>query len=239
VTLTSRFLVCAFAESAAIPAAVHADIYRYVDENGTVHFTNIPNDTRFKLYTTTRKYPDAVTNLLTSRVVRSQNGDHEAFESLIKDYQRMIHSLCFRMTGSAADAEDLAQETFLQAFQHLAGFRAESRFSSWLYRIAMNQCLNWRKHQSRQDQLYKQWSDQPREAASPDHPNSQLIQDALTKLHPKQRAAVLLTTYDGLSHAEAAQVLGCSETTVSWRLFAARGKLKRWLKDVKSSGPSQ
>src|SRR6478672_5846319 len=71
----------------------------------------------------------------TSRMVRSQNGDHAAFESLIKDYQRMIHSLCFRMTGSLADAEDLAQETFIQAYQHLGGFRAESRFSSWLYRI--------------------------------------------------------------------------------------------------------
>jgi RNA polymerase sigma-70 factor (ECF subfamily) len=175
----------------------------------------------------------------TSRVVRSQNGDHEAFESLIKDYQRMIHSLCFRMTGSLADAEDLAQETFIHAHQHLASFRAEARFSSWLYRIAMNQCLNWRKRQSRQNQLHTEWSQQPQDAGAPGHPSSQLIQDALMKLDPKQRAAILLTTYDGLSHAEAAQVLGCSETTVSWRLFAARGKLKRWLKDVKSSRPSQ
>jgi RNA polymerase sigma-70 factor (ECF subfamily) len=175
----------------------------------------------------------------TSRVVRSQNGDHAAFESLIKDYQRMIHSLCFRMTGSLADAEDLAQETFIQAYQHLAGFRAESRFSSWLYRIAMNQCLNWRKRQSRQDQLHKEWSEQPQDSAAAKDPNSQLIQDALLKLHPKQRAAILLTTYDGLSHAEAAQVLGCSETTVSWRVFAARGKLKRWLKGVKPCGNSE
>ena len=169
----------------------------------------------------------------TSRVVRSQNGDHDAFESLIKDYQRMIHSLCFRMTGSEADAEDLAQETFIQAYQHLAGFRAESRFSSWLYRIAMNQCLNWRKRQTRQDRLHKDWSEQPPDPPAGDSVLSQPVQDALMKLHPKQRAAILLTTYDGLSHAEAAQVLGCSETTVSWRLFAARGKLKRWLKDVK------
>jgi hypothetical protein len=70
-TLTSRFLVCAFAAGAVIPAAAQADIYRYVDENGTVHFTNVPNDNRFRLYTTTRKNPDAVTNLIASRDVRS------------------------------------------------------------------------------------------------------------------------------------------------------------------------
>jgi RNA polymerase sigma-70 factor (ECF subfamily) len=173
-----------------------------------------------------------------ARVIRSQKGDHEAFESLIEDYQRMIHSLCYRMTGSMADAEDLAQETFIQAFQHLAGFRAESRFSSWLYRIAMNQCLNWRKRRSRQDQLHKQWSEQTQDTDAGDSPTAQPIQDALMKLHPKQRAAILLTTYDGLSHAEAAKVLSCSETTVSWRLFAARGKLKRWLKEIKPAGKS-
>jgi len=59
------------------------------------------------------------------------------------------------------------------------------------------------------------------------------VQEALLKLHPKQRAAVVLTIYDGLSHGEAARVLGCSEATVSWRVFAARAKLKGWLEDLK------
>src|SRR5664279_4543843 len=70
------------------------------------------------------------------RIVQSQNGDQGAFEALIREHQRMIHSLCYRMSGSLADAEDLAQETFIHAYQHLDGFRAEARFSSWLYRIA-------------------------------------------------------------------------------------------------------
>jgi len=173
------------------------------------------------------------------RVLRSRNGDHEAFETLIRDYQRMIHSLCYRMTGSLADAEDLAQETFIHAYQHLAGFRAESRFSSWLYRIAMNQCLNWRKRKARQDQLHKDWSEQPRDMSGSAAPVAQTIQDALMKLHPKQRAAIILTTYDGLSHAEAAQALGCSEATISWRLFAARGKLRRWLKGIRPTEATQ
>jgi RNA polymerase sigma-70 factor (ECF subfamily) len=165
------------------------------------------------------------------RIVESQNGDQGAFEALIKDHQRMIHSLCYRMSGSQADAEDLAQETFIHAYQHLDGFRAEARFSSWLYRIAVNQCLNWQKRRQRLEQLHKLWSEQDREPSSADAGQAQRIQEAVLKLPPKQRAALILTAYDGLTHAEAAAALGCSETTVSWRLFAARTKLKSLLKD--------
>jgi RNA polymerase sigma-70 factor (ECF subfamily) len=173
------------------------------------------------------------------RIVESQNGDHGAFEALIRDHQRMIHSLCYRMSGSLADAEDLAQETFIHAYQHLDGFRSEARFSSWLYRIAVNQCLNWQKRRQRLDQLHQEWGEQDREPSATDAGRSQQIQQALMKLPPKQRAAVILTTYDGLTHAEAAAMLGCSETTVSWRLFAARGKLKRLLKDHIKPGATQ
>jgi RNA polymerase sigma-70 factor (ECF subfamily) len=162
-------------------------------------------------------------------VCKSQQGDHEAFEALIKRYQHMIHALTFRMTGSMADAEDVAQETFIQAFRQLGGYRAEARFSSWLYRIAMNLCLNFRARQQRREKLHADWSEHKETGAGTEDKRTRLVQEALMKLNPKQRAAVVLTTYDGLSHAEAARVLGCSETTVSWRLFAARNKLKRLL----------
>ena len=90
---------------------------------------------------------------------------------------------------------------------------------------------SWQKRRQRLDQLHKEWSEQDREPSGADTGRAQQIQEALLKLPPKQRAAVILTIYDGLTHAEAAAALGCSETTVSWRLFAARGKLKRLLKD--------
>ena len=173
----------------------------------------------------------AATDEAQRRIVQSQNGDHGAFEELIREHQRMIHSLCYRMSGSVADAEDLAQETFIQAYQHLDGFRAEARFSSWLYRIALNLCLNWQKRNQRREQLHKEWAQQDREQSAEDGGRAQQIQEALMKLPPKQRAAVVLTIYDGLTHAEAAAALGCSETTVSWRVFAARSKLKRLLKE--------
>jgi RNA polymerase sigma-70 factor, ECF subfamily len=165
-------------------------------------------------------------------IEQSRQGDHEAFAMLIKGYQRMIHSLAYRMTGSLADAEDLAQEAFIQAYQQLDRFRGDARFSSWLYRIAVNRCLNWKKREARRERLHTAWSSSRESFAAttePD-PRSQRVSQALLRLPAKQRAAIVLTVYDGMNHAEAARVLGCSETTISWRIFAARKQLKRWLK---------
>lgn len=173
-------------------------------------------------------------------IERSLQGDHEAFESLVRRYQKMIYALAYRMSGSAADAEDLTQEVFIQSHEDLAGFRADAKFSSWLYRIAVNHCLNWRKRSTRREQVHHDWhADHANNSEADSAANSALAQqvnEALQKLHPKQRAAIVLTTYDGLNHAEAARVLGCSETTVSWRIFAARNKLKRLLKQVHTGG---
>ena len=178
-----------------------------------------------------RRMADADADL----VVQTQKGSPAAFEELVRQHQRMIHSLTYRMTGSLADAEDLAQETFLHAYRHIGSYRGTSKFSTWLYRIAVNTCLNWRQSEARRSQLHASCA----EEMSVRHSNGEIpagqngacqqVQSALLKLPAKQRAAIVLTTYDGLNHAEAAQVLGCSETTVSWRVFAARRKLKRWL----------
>jgi RNA polymerase sigma-70 factor, ECF subfamily len=169
-------------------------------------------------------------------VRRSQQGDPDAFGALVERYQRMVHALTYRMTGSMADAEDLAQETFLRAFRRLETFRGESKFSSWLCRIAVNACLNWAQRERRRDEVHRHWAQD--EAVFADGgaaptdggaTNPQRVTAALLRLPAPQRAAVVLTACDGLSHAEAARALGCAETTVSWRLFVARRKLKRWL----------
>src|SRR6478672_3471259 len=168
-------------------------------------------------------------------IEKSRQGDHEAFEALIRNYQKMIHSLTYRMTGSMVDAEDLAQEAFIQAYQQLDKFRQESKFSAWLYRIAVNLCLNWRNRDARRQKAHREWSGSVIHETGeidPDAQWAQRVQDALLKLDPKQRAAVVLTVYDGLNHGEAAQALGCSETTISWRVFAARKKLKKWLMEI-------
>src|SRR5438552_658542 len=124
---------------------------------------------------------------------QSRDGHHEAFASLIARYQRMVHSLTFRMTGSLADAEDLSQEAFIQAFRRLASFRGEARFSSWLYQIAMNLCLNWRKSRSRRERTHEDWAKHEQlfggecAAMSPaEEENTRRVQAALLKLNPKQ-----------------------------------------------------
>jgi RNA polymerase sigma-70 factor (ECF subfamily) len=168
-------------------------------------------------------------------VMRTRQGDPAAFEALIRQHQRMIYSLTYRMTGSAADAEDLTQETFLRAWRQIGSYRAAAKFSTWLYRIAINACLNWRERETLRVEVQAGWAETngaPElggQSVPARNEAGRGVHDALLKLPAKQRAAVMLVFYDGLNHAEAAEVLGCSETTVSWRLFIARKKLRRWL----------
>ena len=86
------------------------------------------------------------------------------------------------------------------------------------------------------DAVYNEWQGRLAQNEEGKDERDERINEALRMLHAKQRAAIVLTVYDGLSHAEAARVLGCSETTVSWRVFAARAKLKRLLNGVKTGG---
>ena len=167
-------------------------------------------------------------------------GDEAAFAALIKEHQRMIHALTFRMTGSPETAEGLAQETFLRAYQQLDRFRGEARFSTWLCRIAMNACLNWRQREGRRSKVHERWADETLPAGrmhvaeESSDGLSASIQAALDQLPSKQQAALVLTVHEGLNHAEAARVLGCSETTISWRVFTARRKLRRLLQPLSS-----
>jgi RNA polymerase sigma-70 factor (ECF subfamily) len=168
-------------------------------------------------------------------VLQSQNGDPSAFEVLVRNHQQMIHALTFRMTGSAADAEDLAQETFIRAYEQIGSFNARAKFSTWLYSIAVHACLNWRRNETRRIQACAHCAGEVVAQSTgagifpAENEMARQAQAALLKLPAKQRAAIVLTIYEGLSHAAAAKILRCSETTVSWRVFAAKRKLKRWL----------
>lgn len=163
-------------------------------------------------------------------VKQSQCGDPTAFETLIRKYQRMIFSLTYRMTGSFDDAEDLAQETFIRAYRNIGSYRSASKFSTWLYRIAVNACLNWRQRETMRVEIHSKWADAETGRGSDSGGEAGArVQAALLKLSPKQRAAIMLTIYDGFSHAEAARILDCSEATISWRVFVARRRLKGWL----------
>lgn len=174
-------------------------------------------------------------------------GDREAFRSLVEKYSRSILNLGYRMTGNAADAEDLTQESFLKAYARLGEFRLGARFHPWLYTIALNLC----RTQLRRKALL-QWRSsapsgegdgvtvaEPRESA-PD-PERRLLereadrrlQDAVRALPAKYREVFVLRQAQGLRYEEIAELLGLPLGTVEARLFRAR---RRVLESLQSSG---
>jgi RNA polymerase sigma-70 factor (ECF subfamily) len=169
-------------------------------------------------------------------VEQSLAGDSEAYAALVHQHQKMIRAMTFRMTGSLNDAEELAQDAFLRAYRQLDSFSHDSKFSTWLCRIAINLSLDWRRREGRRDDIHSKWAAEAvsQSSSGGEFPDelSQRVQSALNRLPVKQRAAIVLTIYENQSHAQAAKTLGCTEATISWRVFAARQKLKRLLKDL-------
>lgn len=170
-------------------------------------------------------------------IAQSLAGDPEAYAALVHENQKMIRAMTFRMTGSPDDSQELAQDVFLRAYQELGSFSGDSKFSTWLCRIAINLSLDWRRRESRRGEIHSRWA---ADAISEDVSNdgfpdelSRRVQAGLNQLPAKQRAAIVLTVYENQSHAEAAKALNCAEATISWRVFAARQKLKRLLKDLR------
>jgi len=161
-------------------------------------------------------------------------GDRAAFDVLVRQYQERIYRLGYRMTRNAEDAKDLAQEAFVQAYRSLGSFQQRSSFSTWLYRISMNLCLNHLKSAGRMN---------PAEVGGslPDQrPNSmddiltderdRTLAAAIEALPPQQKATLTLRVYQGLSHREIAEVLECSEGTAKANYFHAVRALQRRLK---------
>jgi len=169
-------------------------------------------------------------------IERSLSGDPEAYAALVNRHQHMVRAVAFRMTGSFDDSEELAQEAFVRAYKQLGSFGGASKFSTWLCKIVINLSLDWRRRESRRAGIHASWAVEAMSEQGPDggFPDelSRRVQVALDRLPVKQRAAIVLTLYENQSHAEAAKTLGCTEATVSWRVFAARQELKRLLKDL-------
>jgi RNA polymerase sigma-70 factor (ECF subfamily) len=169
-------------------------------------------------------------------IASSLSGDPEAYAALVRQHQKMIRAVTFRMTGSPDDAGELAQDAFLRAYQQLGSFNGASKFPTWLCRIAINLSLDWHRRQSRRAGADSKWAAWVACESNPGggFPDelSRRVQEALNRLPAKQRAAIVLTIFENQSHAEAAKTPGCAEATLSWRVFAARQKLKRLLKDL-------
>ena len=179
-------------------------------------------------------------------VRRAQRGDLLAYDELVKLYQERIYATIYHMTSNHEDANDLAQDSFIKAFQALKSFKGGSSFYTWLYRIAVNKTINFLKqrknrvHMSLNDldfntennpDLVALISDKtPRRAAGLKELQEKL-NAAMLKLSESHRLVVALHDVQGMSHEEVAQVMGCNIGTVRSRLFYARQQLQSLLTD--------
>ena len=174
---------------------------------------------------------------------RCQRGDMEAFEELYRAHAGRLYNLAVRMAGSIPEAEDLLQEVFLQAHRKLGSFRGDSTLGTWLYRLAVNQCLDFlRSRQGRfartTDSLDDEGAMEPA-APSPAVPTaiSRLDLDrAIGRLPDACRAVFVLHDVEGFGHQEVAEMLGVSEGTSKSQVHKARMKLRAMLSG--SGGPS-
>ena len=178
-------------------------------------------------------------------IERARRGEVEAFMQLVREYEHRVFQLAFNLTRNREDAADLAQETFLQAFRAIKAFRGNSSFYTWLHRIAVNLGLNFLKKHRRTsnyledlDSLEKKGrgGELAEAGGIPSVEDSWLseelkinLEKALDELPPAFRATFFLVVQEGMSHKQAAELLGCSENTVSWRIHEARKRLKRRL----------
>jgi RNA polymerase sigma-70 factor (ECF subfamily) len=168
---------------------------------------------------------------LASIIAGCQAEDRQAQQRLYERFHRPLYGLATRLVGSA-DAADVLQEIFLRVFARLGSFRGKSALSTWLYRIAVNECL---RHLGRRPRRLEPLADEPMSGrAGPDHVLEQadLLERALQQLNAPLRAAFLLREADGLSYREIAEVLEMPPGTVASQLSRARGILQAFLRDV-------
>ena len=173
---------------------------------------------------------------------RAQAGDRAAFDDLVRRYRARIYALTLHLTGSRSEADDITQDVFTRAYQQLHTFAGRSEFFTWLYRIAVNRALNARRDTARrrtsglddprvQAAVAVDAYGDPRRAAELRQTYARLV-DALDRLSPTLRSTVVLVALQGLSHDEAAAVLGCPSGTVAWRIHEARNQLRASLEGV-------
>jgi RNA polymerase sigma-70 factor, ECF subfamily len=159
-----------------------------------------------------------------------RRGEREAFDRLVQRYQRDIYRLCYRYVNNHHDANDMAQEVFLKAYRAIDRFRGDSAFSTWLYRIAVNTCLNFRAAQRPDPQPIPETLADGGPAADAGVERAERarqVREAVSRLPEKQKATLILKVYHDLTHEEVAGILGSSVGTVKANLFHALANLRR------------
>ena len=166
-------------------------------------------------------------------------GDKDAFEILVNDQSRVVYNLALRMLGNEEDAWDVSQDAFLKAYTNLSGFRGDCKFSSWLYKLTTNLCLDFIRKRNRHKTVPLVYEDEdgdseyleiPDETFSPETQTEQKqlresVRSGLSQLPEQQREILVLREIGGLRYDEISQQLNIEEGTVKSRIFRARKKL--------------
>jgi RNA polymerase sigma-70 factor (ECF subfamily) len=183
-------------------------------------------------------------------VARSIQGDTESFNQLVLRWERSIYALAYRMLGREEDARDVCQEAFLRAFRGLGAFKGQAKFSSWLYRIALNLCRDHIRRARRSPLVAVPEGVDPSELAAQQPSTGPSAEDlvaqaelsrhvaaAMRRLPEDQRTAIVLKEYHGMTFQEIADVTGCPLSTAKTRLYQGLSVLRRELANER--GPAE
>jgi RNA polymerase sigma-70 factor (ECF subfamily) len=169
--------------------------------------------------------------------IAAGGGDMEAFEQLYERHNRRVYSVCLRMMQNVAEAEDLAQEVFIQLFRKIGSFRGESAFTTWLHRLTVNQVLmHFRKRRVKVERTTEEGDTPEQIVRGTENPNKMPVLDrigldhALKQLPPGYRSVFVLHDIEGREHEEIAKMLGVAVGTSKSQLHKARMKLRRLLR---------
>ena len=188
-------------------------------------------------------------------VEQAKSGSEAAFRTLVERYQRKIYGMALGMVRDPDDARDVVQDAFLKAWKNLASFQGQSAFYTWLYRIAINVCIDRARSSKRAPKVeFDEAIDREEEGSSGISPQRlgfdpaqavrdreirERVQAAIVQLSPTHRAVLLLREVEGLAYKEIAETMQCSEGTVMSRLFHARKRMQEMLRPlVEGEAPS-
>ena len=163
-------------------------------------------------------------------VAAAAGGDRDAFGALLQRHYNRIHGLAWQLTGSRADADDIAQDVCCVLVEKLGTFRGEAKFSTWLCGIVVNACRDLQRRRRSFRVLTERFAVVAGLARGPygrDLHDAIWVQSAIARLKPAYRDAVVLVAGQQLSHAEAAEILGVAEATISWRMHEVRRMLDK------------
>jgi len=165
---------------------------------------------------------------------RARNGDEAAFGQVLERHYDRLYRIAYRFFGSAVEAEDVAQDICMALAARIRTFRGDSRFSTWLYAVALNACRDHARRQTSRMKLqgsFAAFAEQRSADWADSDERARWLYRAVDKLDPALKETALLVLAEDMSHAEAGEVLGVKENTISWRMHEAKKRLKAMADD--------